>query len=125
VGQTNNNTDSLISKFSSLPFPDGMMYRTKPGKVSIPTDFTLNKDNQLTYTSLTMPSAVFSCRYQDFGKDLGYTFPNTFKISIAQGPYVQKANISIKSGEINKAVKMNITDLSNYEQVTTFEQLIP
>ncbi len=115
----------IDSSYTQVPFPDGTMLKSKANKVSLPTDFIVNKKQKINHTSITMPLALVSCRYNDFEKKADILFPTIYRISIMEGPKYKKADISIQSVSFNKSVKINLSNLSNYKQVDTFEQLIP
>jgi hypothetical protein len=125
LGESSSPFDSLVAHFSTAPFPDGVMLKSKSTKAWAPTEFILNNDNNISYTSITMPLCLLTCRYSDFTKDGGVNFPFTYKISIIDGPITRTADISVQAVEFNMPVKINSSNLSNYEQVNTFEQLIP
>jgi len=125
VGAAPEPYDSLMMKFTKSSFPDGVSLKSIPTKVPVPTEFTLNKDLYINYLSISMPLSLMTCRYIDFEKKDEINFPSKYKFSIMDGPRTSEANITIHAVEFNKLVKINTTDLSNYEQVNTFEQIIP
>lgn len=124
-GETVTPIDSLVSMFSQSLFPDGLLLKSKPMGNRAPTEFIINKENQLNHASITMPLVLTTCRYSNFVKQNNINFPFNYKIVIHEGPKISSTELTIQAVEFNTSVKINATNLSNYEQVDTFEQLIP
>lgn len=124
-GETVTPIDSLVSLFSKSLFPDGLLLKSKAMNSRATTEFIINKENQLNHASITMPLVLTTCRYSNFVKQNNINFPFNFKITIHEGPKISSTELTIQAVEFNTSVKINATNLSNYEQVDTFEQLIP
>lgn len=125
MGEPSEPFDSLTNKFTKSAFPEGILLRSSSSKALAPSEFIVNEQNNINYTSITMPLLLTTARYTDFSKINDIEFPLSWKFSILEGPKSKTAKISIQVVEFNTLVKINSSNLSNYEQVNTFEQIIP
>ena len=126
AGGVPESSDAMLSKLTKSDYPDGYTLKTKPTQeTTVGTEFVLNKDRYIRVASVVLPTSVFMCSYSEFTQKNEINFPFAYKISILSGPRKSEGIVSVQSVEFNKTVKINTTDLSNYEQVKTIEQIIP
>lgn len=125
AGQKPLSFEQTLAQFSSSTFPEGLMLRSKMSARGVNSDFVVNKEANISMATIMFASVVVRCNYSEFQKKDNIDFPHRLKISMMQGPINNQAEIEINQLELNKTVRINPIDLSNYTQVKTIEQIIP
>ncbi len=123
TGEQHQQFDSLLLRFSQSAFPDGYLLRSKNSLLA--NEFIVGLDKTINYTSITMPLAILSCRYAEFRVFDSLRFPTKYNFEVQQGPAQNIATITVQTAVFNTSIKINPTNLANFVQVDTFEQLIP
>lgn len=119
------NPDSLMQRFKTSSFPEGVLLKEKSSYKGVSTEFIVDKKENLSMASVIFPNAILQCNYSAFEKQDNVLFPSLMKIQFIQGPKIGGGEISVKNVEFNKKIRISQVDLSNYTELLKIEQIIP
>ncbi len=125
VGNSSTSTEELLPLFQITEMTDGALLQNTPltSKGSAPAEFILDALRRISYCSISYSQLTLRCNYTNFTVHGDVVFPFNYKIQLQDGAQVDQCEMQINNAEFNKAVRVNVTGLSNYKRVDSIEQI--